>query len=124
MPGSSRSRSVRYLDSVRYLYGFSRTLLHLTLIPPAWCTSPARRACSAGQRLPTFFAGNQFRVVDKKFQQTGTDVEPDLIAVTNKRDGSAVHSLRRDVPDAQAGGSAGESSVGQQQDVFTQAGAL
>ncbi len=59
-----------------------------------------------------------FLLVDQHVEQAVRDVETDPVAVADEGDGAAVDGLRGDVPDAQPGGTTGESSVGEQQDVL------
>ncbi|CAH0167066.1 hypothetical protein SRABI91_01099 [Rhodococcoides fascians] len=65
-----------------------------------------------------------FGCVDENVEGALADVESDLVAVADEGDGSAVDCLGCHVSDAEAGGSAGESAVGEQQDVLAQARAL
>ena len=72
----------------------------------------------------TLTAGSELVGINQHVQGAVGDVEPDPVAVAQEGDRPAVDSLGCDVPDAQAGGAAGEPAVGQQQHVLAQAGAL
>src|ERR671911_1161403 len=69
-------------------------------------------------------APGQLAVVDEEVEAAPGHVEADPIAVPDERDGPLVDRLGGDVSDAQAGGTAGEPAVRQQEHVLAQAGTL
>ncbi len=76
------------------------------------------------QWLPALPSRRHFCLVHQHLEQAVGDIEPDPVAVTHERDGAAVDGLGRNMPDAQAGGAAGESPVGEQQDILAETCAL
>ena len=72
------------------------------------------------QRLESGLTRVEFGRIDQHVERAFGDVEPDLVAVTQERDRSAVDRLGCDVPDAESGGAAGEPSVGHQQHVLAE----
>jgi hypothetical protein len=63
-------------------------------------------------------------VVDEQVEATVRDVESDAVAVTHERDRALVDGLGGDVADAEAGGAAGEATVGEERDVGAATGTL
>ena len=64
-----------------------------------------------------------FRFGKLRVDRTLRNVDRDFIAILQKPDKSAFRSLGRNVSDAGAVGSAGEASVGDERDRFTEPGA-
>src|SRR5688500_1936975 len=69
------------------------------------------------RRGPALPAAGQLGLVDQEIQRARREVQADPVTVLDEGDRSAVGRLRRDMPDAQTGGAAGEPAVGQEQDV-------
>src|SRR3954452_10875162 len=77
-----------------------------------------------GQRREVCATLRELLVVHEQVEGPGADVHPDLVAVPDQGDRTAVDSLGGDVTDAQAGGPTGETAVGEEQHVLAQTRAL
>src|SRR6202790_5693192 len=75
-------------------------------------------------RLETRLARLEFGRIHPHVHRALGHVEADTVAVLQERYGSPVDGLGSDVPDAQAGGAAGEPAVGHQQHVLAEPGAF
>src|ERR1700682_970587 len=74
--------------------------------------------------VETVTTRSEFGRVDNDVEGGVGDVEPDLVAVGDEGDRAGVDGFWRDMPDAQAGGAAGEPAVGEQQHVLTEPSTL
>ena len=95
---------------------------------PCSCAWAGRRLEGRAERalrgFPFLLAASQLVLTDLEVQLAAIHVEHDRVAVTDQRDRSTVRRLGSHVADAQSGGAAGKTPVGEQQDVLAQPGTL